>query len=142
MSADRPLFDRLKSQLAERGFELTDLPPDTGGAGGHVLEVSASRRHGFDRAPFGKLDVLIPVSLRLKLDAGGNIASLSGGNPSTDDIQAASSSLDDLIANQQLDDPESATRSPRATHTIERGSDGSRVVRRRRFNTAAPGRTA
>jgi len=119
---------------------LTDLPPDAGGAGGNALDVSASRRHAFRRAPFGTLDVPIPVSLRLQLDANGDISSVSGGNPSKDDIQAASTWLDDLIANQQLDDPEGATRSPRATHTIERTSDGSRVVRRRRFNAGSPGR--
>lgn len=132
-SPSSPLGLRIEQQLQTRGYELLDA---RSAAKGSTFEVCAGRWHAFDTTKHGALNVLVPVAMKVSVDAGGEVTALKGGQPSADDLAAAAASLADVIAAGRLDDPARNLRAAHATHEVVAQADGKRSVRRRGFDAS------
>lgn len=118
----------LSQELGQKGFELKSYTPDADGS----LLVEASKLHavvvnGQD------LYVPVPISLHVKLDKQDHIASLEGSDTDPQSISSAEHFVSALADNNQIDGL-SGQSFPHATHKIEIGSDGKKVVRRQGYS--------
>ena len=127
------LIDRLKEDLAQRGYELLAEPQ---GPLPGAIEASAGLLHPFTLPGYGVLYALVPVQVRLDVDAGGAISKMDGGQATEDELDSVRLWLEDLIASHRLEDSRLSAPAPRATHAVVIDAKGRAVVRRRGFDTA------
>lgn len=124
------LAHELEHHLNTCGYELLDAQNAARSA---TFEVSAGQWHAFDTPGHGALNVLVPLSVQVSVDASGQVTALKAGKPTSRELHAAKASLGDLIANGQLDDPLIRSRATHATYEVVTQADGRRAVRRRGF---------
>ena len=121
----------LKTELAKRGFESISIKREL--PGGRV-KVDANKLHPVHDEGGEAVYAPVPVSLSVELDGRGKVKSIAGDTPKPAAVADAARYMKTLRDSGQLASAGGGTPARRATHQIERDSQGRQVLRRKRFS--------